>query len=79
MGTRHCSIGTVARLALWSLLAMGCTAPRQEAADRPDHSYLFVLAGDKGEGQPQSDFMAVIDADSTSGTYGQVVATTGKR
>lgn len=37
------------------------------------HSYLFVWAGD--DDKKSSDFLAVIDADPTSSTYGKVVAT----
>jgi len=37
-----------------------------------NHSYLFVWAGD--DAKNSSDFLAVIDADSTSPRYGQAVA-----
>jgi hypothetical protein len=40
----------------------------------PHHSYLFVWAGDSA--QKSSDFLAVVDADPASPTYGRVVAST---
>src|SRR5688500_10060236 len=38
-------------------------------------SYLYVFAGDADHGASESDFLAVIDADTTSATYAQVRAT----
>ena len=38
-------------------------------------SYLYVFAGDGDHAASESDFLAVIDADTTSATYGQVRAT----
>src|SRR5687768_4262713 len=38
-------------------------------------SYLYVFAGDADHGASESDFLAVIDADTTSATYGHVRAT----
>lgn len=54
-------------------LAIGTAAPAAQAAAPADGSYLFVWAGDADE--KESDFLAVIDADATSATYGKVVAT----
>jgi hypothetical protein len=50
-------------------LALG-TVP---SAVHADGSYLFVWAGDADE--KESDFLAVIDTDASSATYGEVVAT----
>jgi hypothetical protein len=38
-------------------------------------SYLYVFAGDAEHSAGESDFLAVIDADTTSATYGHVRAT----
>lgn len=63
------------------LLAAACAAslgvPAAAAPDAPpptrSNAYLYVWAGDADE--KDSDFLAVVDADASSATYGQVVAT----
>lgn len=63
------------------LLAAACAAslgvPAAAAPDAPpptrSNAYLHVWAGDADE--KDSDFLAVVDADVNSATYGQVVAT----
>ena len=52
------------------LAALCCTA---EAAESRPGAYIFAWAGDADE--KDSDFLAVIDADPASATYGKVVAT----
>lgn len=42
-------------------------------APRDSHSYLFVWAGDSAG--KRSDFLAVIDADTASATYGRIMTT----
>ena len=59
--------------------AIACTssdrsgAPTAAAASRP---YLYVFAGDADNRAGESDFLAVIDADTASATYAQVLSTT---
>jgi hypothetical protein len=48
-----------------------CACPLTHAADKPQ--YLFVWAGD--DAKKAEDFLAVIDADRHSKTYGRTVAT----
>ncbi len=45
------------------------------ACSRPSRSYIYAWAGADSASLKGSDFLAVIDADSASGTYGRVVAT----
>src|SRR5215207_8129791 len=70
------------RLMLLALTAIACTSgerttpAKQSVASR---SYLYVFAGDANHGDRtagESDFLAVIDADSASATYAQVLSTT---
>ena len=69
-------------LILLACTAIACTSgerttsAKQTAAAR---SYLYVFAGDADHGDHaagESDFLAVIDADTASPTYAQVLATT---
>lgn len=55
------------------LAIIGCG--RGERGDAPS-KYLYVWAGDADRRPGDSDFLAVIDVDSASPTYAQVVATT---
>jgi hypothetical protein len=52
-------------------LFVACLCAAASAADKPQ--YLFVWAGD--DAKKSEDFLAVIDADPKSKTYGQTVAT----
>jgi hypothetical protein len=57
-----------------SAIGLGSAAAASEpAAPKPSGTYLYVWAGDADE--KDSDFLAVIDADAKSNSYGQVVAT----
>lgn len=58
------------RISLIVLAALACGG--QAAASKPG-SYLYAWAGDSDE--KDSDFLAVIDTDPKSPTYGQVIAT----
>lgn len=51
--------------------AFGCACLIAHAAEKPQ--YIFVWAGD--DAKKSEDFLAVIDADRTSKSYGQTVAT----
>jgi hypothetical protein len=53
------------------ILFFACACLLMHAADKPQ--YLFVWAGD--DAKKSEDFLAVIDADPRSKTYGQTVAT----
>lgn len=55
-------------------MAAGCdiSPVPEEFADAEVSPYLYVWAGAEAEGD--SDFLAVLDADPSSGTYGQVLA-----
>ncbi len=64
--------------------AAGCSA-KPDASRTAPPQYLFVWAGphmsgmttpDSAHAPPASDFIAVLDADSASSTYGRVLATT---
>ena len=50
----------------------GSAIGRPEAVPSP---YLFVWAGDQDEGEGDTNFLAVVNADPASPTYGHVVAT----
>jgi len=64
---RRCHVLFAASL----LVAAGCeTAPEVDTAGSP---YLYVWAGAEADGD--SDFLAVLDADPTSPTYAQILAT----
>lgn len=58
---------------------LACTPAERSAtptASTAPGPYLYVFAGDGDHTAGESDFLAVIDADSASATYGRVVATT---
>ena len=60
-------------LAALALAACGPTGPRPETSSASSVSpFLYVWAGAENEGD--SDFLAVIDADSGSDRYGEIVA-----
>jgi len=66
-----CSCFTVGVVSLFA----GCRpAARTETVARPA-PYLFAWAYDQDAREGDTNFLAVIDADPTSATYGQVVAT----
>ena len=66
-------MATVARfLSAVLLTAFGSNAAAAEDAAKPAR-YLYAWAGDEDE--KDSDFLAVIDVDPTSASYGKVVAT----
>jgi hypothetical protein len=52
-------------------LLLAVPTPRSTSDRPPHHAYLFVWAGDSA--YKSSDFMAVIDADTGSTTYGRVL------
>lgn len=65
-------------LALLVAATLACTSA--ERSDMPAQTanggpYLYVFAGDADHSAGESDFLAVIDADSTSTTYAQLLAT----
>jgi hypothetical protein len=66
------------RFAYLVLAVIACRpAEAPEAADSARMGpYLYVFAGDADHTASESDFLAVIDADSLSPTYAQVLATT---
>ena len=79
--------GTTARLAtcgamLLAFAAIACTSGERTPSaqhTRAAGSYLYVFAGDAGHADhatAESDFLVVIDADTASPTYAQVLATT---
>lgn len=59
-------------LGAMGLAVVLCAPPVTAAAEKPAH-YLYAWAGDDDE--KDSDFLAVIDADPNSKSYGAVVAT----
>ncbi|NNF28509.1 MAG: hypothetical protein HKN73_14890 [Gemmatimonadetes bacterium] len=62
-----------ASLAVALVAAAGCSGPVPEGLEGPGTSpYLYVWAG--AEAETDSDFLAVVDADPSSGTYGRVLA-----
>ena len=66
-------MATVARfLSAIFLTAFGCNAASAAGAGKPAQ-YLYAWAGDADE--KDSDFLAVIDVDPASASYGKVVAT----
>ena len=67
---RHLTSLVFATLACTS--AERSETPAQTANGGP---YLYVFAGDADHSAGESDFLAVIDADSASATYAQVLAT----
>lgn len=73
MLTRMRSTGPYAPLPLLALtLVFSCTPdPAPEAGPRPS-PYLFVWAG--AEAEEESDFLAVIDADTLSPRYGEILS-----
>ncbi len=79
MSVRRASSSVVFLLTVVS----GCGAPpesdtraQSETPVSPEPApYLFAWAGDQDEADGDSNFLAVIDADPESETYGQVVAT----
>ena len=56
---------------------VGCSRSTDAGAPRASEpaAYLFVWAGDQDEREGDSNFLAVIDVDSASATYRQIVAT----
>lgn len=66
-------------LTLLALAGLACTSPAERAAPSAaspaSASRLFVFAGDADHSARESDFLAVIDADTASATYAQVLAT----
>lgn len=57
------------------VLLVMCACERAEPPAGSAGRYMFVWAGDADYRSGDSDFLAVIDIDSTSAKYGQVVAT----
>ena len=70
------------RLILLAFTAIACTSSERTTPAKQTAaagSYLYVFAGDANHGDHtavESDFLAVIDADSASPTYAQVLSTT---
>ena len=65
-------MNTIALILSTCMLSVATAAAA--AADEPKPArYLYAWAGDDDE--KDSDFLAVIDVDPKSGTYGKVVAT----
>jgi len=64
-------------LTLLLLAAIACrpAEPPPPTAAAATGSYLYVFAGDADHTASERDFLAVIDADTTSATYAQVRAT----
>lgn len=62
----------MARLLIALLLLTGCVSQLQSSGTYSNH--LFVWAG--ADAKEESDFLAVIDVDPKSATYGEIVATT---
>ena len=60
---------------LWLSIGVGCAGPSKEGppVGPAPAAYLFAWAGDQDE--RDQNFLAVIDVDTASATYGQVVAT----
>ncbi len=65
--------GKVARWLGLAAMAMAIATSSASANDAARGDYLFVWAADVGA--KKSDFLAVIDADAASPTYGEIVAT----
>lgn len=64
---------------LLAFAAIACTSAERSAtptASPTSGRHLFVFAGDADHAAGESDFLAVIDADTGSATYAQVLATT---
>jgi hypothetical protein len=58
------------------LAALACRSPEPRVTTASETaSYLYVFAGDADHASRESDFLAVIDADTTSATYAQIRAT----
>ncbi|AHG93236.1 hypothetical protein J421_5701 (plasmid) [Gemmatirosa kalamazoonensis] len=58
------------------MLCLGCSTPGRSASAHAPARYLFVWAGPHGaDGAGAEDFVAVLDADAKSPTYGRVLAT----
>jgi hypothetical protein len=58
--------------------AIACTSSDRSAtptAAAPSRPFIYVFAGDADHGAGESDFLAVIDADAASATYGRVLST----
>lgn len=76
----NCLLGVATRRRLTPLVfaAIACTsAERPDVAKEPTTAgtYLYVFSGDADHSAGESDFLAVIDADSASATYAHVLAT----
>ncbi len=69
-GMRRCLM-TLAQVSV--VVSAGCSPARAPGDSDEASRYLFVWAGDPDPGD--SDFLAVIDVDSTSASYRQVLAT----
>src|SRR5688500_20381471 len=64
------------RLTYLVLAGRACRSPERRAtAQSSTASYVYVFAGDADHSPGESDFLAVIGADTTSATYAQVRAT----
>src|SRR5688572_32563916 len=65
------------RLTYLILASLACRSPEPAptTGSAGSGSYLYVFAGDSDHSSGESDFLAVIDADTTSATYGHVRAT----
>jgi hypothetical protein len=64
-------------LVVWLTQYVGCSRSRNPGIPRTSEpaAYLFAWSGDQDERAGDFNFLAVIDVDPTSATYGQLVAT----
>jgi len=75
--TRHVRLAVSSCLAF---LLLSCTASEDSAIDSSDavaspSPYLYVWAGDEDAAEGDTDFLAVVDANPESPTYGSVLGT----